>query len=491
MSKRTLGPSSVQAEPPLAPDSIPVTRYAGAVRRHLAALVIAVVAGCALGGAKIALTPATYTASISVLAPPVALHPGIDIGSSIDTDTREPRETTMDTEAQLVWSDTVLSTLSTKPGFNAPREELRKRVDLSVPSNTHVFTIGVRARSPQTARDGASVVAEAYLGLRARILGKIQERNRAALEQNLDLLRTQLDALPGDEDELRRITTRTRRQAIMKQVKDVQQQISGLKSRAEQPGEVLRAAELPRRRDDPARDVSVASGTGLGLLAWIAFVLLRETRPRRIRRPADIRLHARLPIMVEARTLGGGHREVCRRLRNLVFDAEATTVLVAGVPGTAGTELAYELAELCTEGGSAATVLRIAANGAAEPPPDPVPRTFGVRLVRSDDDRQLTRAVDKAGRESRIVVITTPEITGADTIAAAAASDLVLVVVERGRALDREVASGVLALDQSANPARAIVLTTPAPAGPAPRAERRTPARQPRPPHRAPAPGRG
>ncbi|WP_067896543.1 hypothetical protein [Actinomadura chibensis] len=497
MSKRTLGPSSVQAEPPLAPDSIPVTRYAGAVRRHLAALVIAVVAGCALGGAKVALTPATYTANISVLAPPVALHPGINIGSSIDTNKRNPRETTMDTEAQLVWSDSVLSTLATKPGFHASRDELRKRVDLSVPSNTHVFTIGVRARSPRTARDGAAVVAEAYLSLRARILGQLQERNRTALEQNLNLLKTQLDALPGDEDELRRVTTRTRRQAIMKQIRDVQQQISGLKSRAEQPGEVLRAATLPRHRDDPNRDVSVATGIGLGLLAWIAFVLLRETRPRRIRRPADIRLHARLPIMVEASTLGGGHREVCRRLRNLVFDAEARTVLVAGVPGTAGTELAYELAELCTEGGSASTVLRIAGDGDAEPPsPDPVPRTFGVRLVRSDDDRQLTRAVDKAGRESRVVVITTPDITGADTIAAAAASDLVLVVVERGRALDREVASGVLALDQSANPARAIVLTSPAPAGPAPRTARRTPSRPParppaRPQNRAPAPGRG
>ncbi|NED58331.1 hypothetical protein G3I24_46495, partial [Micromonospora aurantiaca] len=98
------------------------------------------------------------------------------------------------------------------------------------------------------------------------------------------------------------------------------------------------------------------------------------------------------------------------------------------------------------------------------------PRTFGVRLVRSDDDRQLTRAVDKAGRDSRIVVITTPDINAADTISAAAASDLTLVVVERGRALDREVARGVLALDQSANPARGIVLTRQSPGVPLRRA---------------------
>ncbi|WP_207947293.1 hypothetical protein, partial [Actinomadura sp. 7K507] len=111
-----------------------------------------------------------------------------------------------------------------------------------------------------------------------------------------------------------------------------------------------------------------------------------------------------------------------------------------------------------------------------------------VRLVRSDDDRQLTRAVDRAGRESRIVIITTPDINGADTIAAAAASDLTLVVAQRGRALDREVASGVLALDQSANPARGIVLTAPSLGGPPPRAPGRTPDRT---PPRATAPGRG
>ena len=495
MSKRTLGPSSVQAEPPLAPDSIPVTRFVGAVRRHLVVLMIAVVAGGALGIGKVALTPATYTADISVLAPPVALHPGIDIGSALAIDLKEPRDTTMDTEAQLVWSEQVLTELAEHPGFDAPHDELRDRIGLTVPTGSHVLTIGVRSGTPESARNGAEVVADAYLKLRTQILGKIQQRNRTALEQNLVLLETQLEALPGDEDELRRVTTRTRRQEIVKQIRQVENQLSGLKAKQEQPGEVLRAAGLPESRDDPERDIAGATGIGIGLLAWVAYVLLREARPRRIRRPADLRLHSRLPIMVEAPTLGGGHREVCRRLRNLVFDAEAGTVLVAGVPAAAGVELAYELAELCTEGGSATTVLRIAADGeaAAQGPGDPSPpprrhRAFTVRLVRSDDDRQLTRAVERAGRESRIVIITTPDINGADTIAAAAASDLTLVVAQRGRALDREVASGVLALDQSAGPARGIVLTAPSLGGPPPRASGRTPDRT---PPRATAPGRG
>lgn len=193
MNKRVLGPSSVQAEPPLAPDSIPVTRFAGAIRRHLAALVIAVLAGGALGAAHVALTPATYTARISVLAPPIALHPGIDIGSALDANLRQPRETTMDTEAQLLWSDMVLTELAAHPGFDAPHAELRDRIDLSVPTNTHVLTIGVRAGTPAHAQNGAEVVADAYLAVRKQILGAIQDRNREALEQNLVLLKTQLD----------------------------------------------------------------------------------------------------------------------------------------------------------------------------------------------------------------------------------------------------------------------------------------------------------
>ncbi|MEU5991849.1 hypothetical protein ABZ806_22985 [Spirillospora sp. NPDC047418] len=471
MRKRTLGPSSVQAEPPLAPDSIPVTRFAGAVRRHFAALLIALLAGGALGAAKIALTPATYTARISVLAPPVSLHPGYTPGRPLNPKEREPRDTTMDTEAQLVWSEEVLRRLATFPGFHAPRAELRDRIDLAVPNATHVLTIGVRAGSPEAARSGAQAVAEAYLDLRQQILGGVQQRNRESLEKYLTLLHRQLRALPGDDDDLNRRTARTRRQEIMKQIKEVQKQISGLESKVVQPGEVLRGAELPAGRDDAGRDVALAGGIGVGLLGWVAFALLIDRRPRRIRRPADVRLHTQLPIMVESAALGGGHREICRRLRNLVFDAEATTVLVAGVPAEAGTAVAYELAELCTEGGSPTTVLRIRRDGEERDPADAArPRAFGVRLVRSDDDRQLTRAVDKAGRESRIVVITTPDINAADTISAAAASDLTLVVVERGRALDREVARGVLALDQSANPARGIVLTRQSPGVPLRRA---------------------
>ena len=188
MRKRTLGPSSVQAEPPLAPDSIPVTRYAGAVRRHFAALLIALLAGGALGAAKIGLTPATYTARISVLAPPVSLHPGYTPGRPLNPKEREPRDTTMDTEAQLVWSEEVLRRLATFPGFHAPRAELRDRIDLAVPNATHVLTIGVRAGSPEAARSGAQAVAEAYLDLRQQILGGIQQRNRESLEKYLTLL---------------------------------------------------------------------------------------------------------------------------------------------------------------------------------------------------------------------------------------------------------------------------------------------------------------
>lgn len=471
MKKPFLGPSSAQAEPPLAPDSIPVTRYAGAVRRHCAALLVALLAGGVLGGAKITLTPATYTAQISVLAPPVSLHPGYTPGRPLDEKKREPREATMDTEAQLVWSDEVLRRLATFPGFQAPREELRRRVDLSVPNSTHVLTIAVRAGTPRAARSGAQAVAEAYLDLRQQILGGLQQRNRESLEKYLTLLHKQLRSLPGSNDELVRRTTRTRRQEILKQVKEVQKHISALDSKVVQPGEVLRSAALPTGRDDAGQDVALAGGLGIGLLGWVMFTLLIDRRPRRIRRPADVRLHAQLPIMVESAALGGGHREICRRLRNLVFDSEATTVLVAGVPAAAGTAVAYELAELCTEGGSATTVLRIRKDGEDRDPAEtPQPRTFGVRLVRGDDDRQLTRAMNKAGRESRIVVITTPDINAADTISAAAASDLTLVVVERGRALDREVARGVLALDQAATPARGIVLTRQSPDTPARRA---------------------
>ncbi|WP_155884544.1 hypothetical protein [Actinomadura flavalba] len=462
MSRKPLGPSSVQAEPPLAPDSVPLTRYPGAVRRHLTALVIALVLGVGCGVAKIVLTPPTYTASVAVLAPPVTLHPGFGAGRGLTAGSRTPRDTTMDTEAQLVWSDEVMRRLATFPGFQMPRERLRERIMLTVPANTHVLTIQVRAPSAEIAVSGAEAVAEAYLNLRQQIMGSVQQRNRESLQRNVSLLNKQLEALPGDDSQLTRLTARTRRQALMKRIQAVEKQISGLDSKAVQPGEVLRGAQRPASRDDLGFDVALASGAGLGLLGWLGWVLVLAARPRRIRRPADVRLHSRLPIMVESPAYDGGHREVCRRLRNLVFDAEADRVLVTGVPARAGTAIAYELAQLCAEGGSPTTVLRVH-DGSAPPETsttgDVPARAFQVRFIRSDDDRQLARGIARAARESRIVVITTPDLTAADTTSAAVASDLTIVVVERGSALDRDVARGVLALDQAATPARGIVLT--------------------------------
>ncbi|MFI6518298.1 hypothetical protein ACIBF1_22265 [Spirillospora sp. NPDC050679] len=462
--RRPLGPSAVEAEPPLAPDSVPIARYYGTVRRHFPALLVALILGALFGVVQSATADRTYTATISVLAPPVTLHPGFAAGSKDPTQARRPRDTTMDTEAQLVWSDEVLRRLATFPGFRADRAELKDRITITVPSNTQVLTIGVRAGSPKAAQSGAEIVAETYLNLRQQIMGGVQQRNREALQQTVTLLEKQLKALPGDASQLTRLTARTRRQAIMKQIGAVEKQLSGLEAKAVQPGEVLRGARHPATADDPGRDVKLANGLALGLLGWLLYALLRDRRPRRIRRPADVRLHSRLPIMVEAAAGDAGHREVCRRLRNLVFDAEASTVLVAGVPAAAGAGIAHQLATLCNEGGSATTLLRLHEHGRSTQETAPPRTDFPVRLVRTDDgDRSLSHAIAKAGRESAIVVISAPELDSADTVSAAAASDLTLVVVERGRALDREVARGVLALDKSATPARGIVLTAPEP----------------------------
>ncbi len=410
MKKRTLGPSSVQAEPPLAPtrSRSPGTRARSAGTRR---------AADRGGGGRRArrredrADPGDlHRAHLGAGAAGVAA-PGLHAGTPAGPEGAQPRDTTMDTEAQLVWSDEVLRLLATFPGFDASRAELRDRIDLSVPNSTHVLTIRVRAG---TAGAGAQRRAGRRRGLPGPAAA--DPRRRPAAQPGGAGEVPHAAAQAADPAGRRRGTGPAERPHPPPGDREADRGGAEADLRAEPEGRAGRrgaarrhAAHRPRRRRARrrARQRARHRPARLGRL-HPAHRPAAAAHPAARRRPA-----AR--AAADHGGVGGARRRPpgdLARLRNLVFDAEATTVLVTGVPAAAGTAVAYELAELCTEGGSATTVLRIRKDGEERDPAEaPPPRTFAVRLVRSDDDRQLTRAVDKADRESRIVVITPPTST--------------------------------------------------------------------------------
>ncbi|MFI0351475.1 hypothetical protein [Actinomadura sp. 9N407] len=491
-------------------DSVPLSHYAGVVRRHRRPLVAMIAIGGLLGLALALLTPKAYLASVTVLAPAVPLHAVEAVKAEEGEEKpKPPEDATVDTEAQLVHTEEVLARLGTLPGFNGlSRSELNSRIVVTVAPHTRVITIGVRAYEPRQAREGAEITAEAYLNLRHEILGGVQQRDRESLQRREKLLEKQLETLPGEAASLSDTVARTRRQAIAKQIEQVRKDLSAIDGKAVTPGEIVRRAALPKRPEDRRRDVSLTTGAGVGLLLGLLFAVWRERRPHRIRTAAGIQVHTRVPVIGTAGPDAAARDDTCRRLRNMIFDERAGSVLVTGAPASAAEPIARQLARLCASGGVTTTFLRIQdedapreewvpINGAGgdtvhvsggpgtnagsqtntdagDADPDAPARSGrtdrtrpdgleGICIERtmrlSDGDRGLRGGLDRALRRADMAIITGPALGSVETLTLATLCDLTVVVVEQGSAIDLDVARGIDQLADAAVPARGLILT--------------------------------
>jgi len=449
------------------PDVVPLTYYTSLLRRQALVIVGAVLLGTALGLLRTMTTAPVYTSTVSVMAPAEPLHTGSRRLTGQDGSSRRPRNSTMDTEAQLVLSNEVLTRLSSFQGFRVGHDELRRRIKITAPANTRVLNIAVSASRPETAQQGAGIVAEAYLSLREQIVGGVQQRNREALQRRRAVLEKRLAALPGDEAAMPRLTARSRRQALVNQLSSVEKELHALESRAIQSGEVLRSPALPTAPDDVNGELGPATGAGVGLIVGVGIALVRNRRPRLIRTAVDIPPQVQVPVLAELGQHSAARSNTYRRLRNLAFDKRASTVLVAGLPPEAGVRVARGLASLCVEGGARTALVHVDATGegkarrehegtADEHASFPVFRT-----PSGEGDRGFARALAKAREKAQLVVITGVAPHTAEALSMAAISDLTFIVVERERASDRELVKGMQAFEQATVPAQGLVLTGP------------------------------
>ncbi|MBE1534076.1 hypothetical protein [Actinomadura algeriensis] len=449
------------------PDAVPLTRYARFARRHLVLFVVLPVLFGGAGLLTAVLAPKTYVSTVNVLAPRVPLHIGQLQGPGDDEEAREPRPSTVDTEAQLVRSDEVLARLATVPGFRASPAVLRGRISITVPPNTRVLEIGVAAATPEEARDGAAIVGESYLNLRHQILGGVRQRNRESLARRESVLKEQLEAFPDENASQSQLTTRTRRQAVQKQLKDVRNQLAAIDGADLDSGEIIRYANVPQRTENRRRDVALSTGAAAGLTLALGAALLRDRRPRRMRDEEGVVLRTDIPVFGSTSPGEADRDGTCRRLRNLVFDEDARCVLLAGAPADAAMPVARELARLCANGGASSILLVLRPDGtdADVQTSRAFPETANCtrRTVRiTDGDRSLRDAVERARAEAEIVIITGPELDSVDTLTLATFCDLTVVVAERETTIDVEVARGISVLAETAVPARGLILAEPA-----------------------------
>lgn len=444
-------------------DTVPLSRYANFLRRNRVAVALVLVLGMSLSALRLLASEPTYTSAVSVFAPPVALHTGLGLtaGTTTTVSDREPRQTTMDTEAQLAQSDEVFAALAKLPGFRLGRERLRNRISITVPAYTRVLAIEVRAHSAGQARAGARTVARGYLDLRKKIVAGIQERNQRTLENNLTLLRAQQRALDGKATDTARLAPRGRKEELSTRIVAVREQLALARDRSPQFGEIVLGPSAPVRTDRSRADVALTTGCGLGLLGGLLLGLIQDRRPRRIRSFSDVRRAVSLPVIAEVDNTPGGLHEAGRRLRNVIHHEGAGVVLLTGVSGSATEQLARGLTSVFTQAGMSTALLRV---GTGEDTGGrrgglPLSPETSVHSAPTGGDGQLSATVRRVRRDTDLVVVTGPALHSPDAVILATICDLTFVVVALHRISVDELASGAAYLEYAAAPARGLVLT--------------------------------
>lgn len=452
--------------------------YGRFVLRHWPMMLALALTGVILGGVTFASFPVTYTSTVAVLTSGTPLRPATEaVGRLV-------RKETMDTEVQLVLSDRVLERLAQQTGANM--DDVRKHVVVSVALNTRVMTIATTASSPQEARAAARVIAVGYLELRAKILNDLREADVRALETRVALLKRRLEdllATAGGGSQ-----ARVKRQTLRSQITDLEQRIAGLAPPVQRSGDIVRAATLPRAPDTRNRQVSLASGGALGLLAALALALIGERTPRRVRGRSQVHRAVSLisdepafpppPVLAVGRPSSRGLDPAYWRLRNLFAERGITSVLLAGVGTAAVLKPAVDLAATCAGSGSATTLLMIQAqHGAAgvagrsgpiryesgsDSGSDRAPfKIWTVRFAPGIDDHALAEAVANAARTADQLVVAGPASHTADALMLGAHIDAVVLVAERGQSTDQAVAADTRTLNLVGGTVCAILLTRP------------------------------
>jgi capsular polysaccharide biosynthesis protein len=452
------------APPGTGVDTVPLSRYANFLRRNKAAVVVLLILGTALSVLRVVAAHPTYTSTVEVFAPAVPLHTGLGLtaGTTTVVSDRAPRQTTMDTEAQLAQADQVLSAVAKVRGFRISRERLKKRISITVPAYTQVLSIRVTAYSAGEAQAGARTLVRSYLALRKNIVAGIQARNLRVLENSLTLLRAQLRALHGKSSDPARLTPYGRREELSTRIIAVRDQVAQARDKTPQFGEIVLGPTTPQHPNGSRADVALSTGCGIGLLGGLLLGLVQDRRPRRIRSFADVRRAVSLPVIAEVDSSPDGLHEAGRKLRNVIHTEEAEVVLLTGVSGSATEQLARALTSVITQAGMSTAILRVGAGAErGRRAGTPLSTATDVHTVPTGGDGQLSAAVRRARRDTDLVVVIGPALHSPDAVILATICDLTFVVVALSRISVEELASGASYLGYAATPARGLVLTRP------------------------------
>ncbi|WP_435108274.1 lipopolysaccharide biosynthesis protein [Nocardiopsis synnemataformans] len=289
------------------PSGPELREYTALLRRRRRFVGAGVLGGLTLAAAAVIGLPAAYTSVSAVQVQPS--------GMAEFTGERSGRlagDVNLDTEAQVLLSDRVSSAVAESLGEGGgtapPVEDLRERVDVSVPPNSSVLEISYSAGSPEAARAGAQAYADAYLELR-------RERIAGLIDSHLEALRgeqeARYEALAEAAGESADPGADARVEALRAEITELGNGISPLSALAEtvEPGRVITPAGLPERASSPLPALWLVGGAALGLLAGLLAAVVRDRLDPRLHDAEETGRIGAVPVLLDlSERVGRGQR---------------------------------------------------------------------------------------------------------------------------------------------------------------------------------------
>lgn len=236
-----------------------------------------------------------YTATARVLVEIPLLETGV------------PQLVNLETERQLVDSQTVAAIASEELGVEGTEEDLLRGLTVTAPPEAEVLEISYTSTDPAFARDATNAFAEAYIAFkRNRQTASLTEEQEAlderidSAEEQLAQITEQLEQAEAAQNDALVTTLENNRTSLIARIGVLQQQLDDLQaSRPDRVavGEVIEIAALPKNPSSPNYVTNVVLGLFLGLALGIGLALLRERLDDRFRGRDDVERLTGAPVL--------------------------------------------------------------------------------------------------------------------------------------------------------------------------------------------------
>jgi capsular polysaccharide biosynthesis protein len=253
------------------------------LRAAVGLFVVLALAGAAVGIAATLQRPQTHEAGISILLSPYPTSLGEQ-----DTVEQAEQQTTVDTEAAILLSESVLSSAVARSGYSST-EDLRAALRVTAPTSTTVLRVTLRASSPEEAARTIHEVGKSFLAVREVYLSQRREQVLTSLRDKQRLLQaTALRQLVVSESDLgsanegRSLVEARSYQTVRAAKETLDDTIIDVLLTPTEAGTVIRVdppTPVPR-----TYGVAVGSGIALGIATAAVVVALHEQPLRRRRR---------------------------------------------------------------------------------------------------------------------------------------------------------------------------------------------------------------